>query len=172
MVTCVRFQSLLQFAGFARGSGRDDATAGEAEGNLKPNSMWHPLGAEATADFASWATDSHSPEVPSFTTCCPRFRCSAYILPLAPSWVASCELAFRGPAPCPDLLLPIFQHYLRIPTHTQSTADFTLCNIRDFKWHLLDKTVLSRDAYNGEVSGTGKVDGNAHHNGKASRLSP
>ena len=65
MVTCVCFQSLLQFAGFARGSGRDDATAGEAEGSLKPSSMWQPLGAEAAADFASWAADSHSPEVPS-----------------------------------------------------------------------------------------------------------
>lgn len=68
-----------------------------------------------------------------FTTCCPRFGCSACILPPAPSQVASCELAFRVPAPCPDLLLPIFQHYLRIPTHTQNTADFTLCNMRDFK---------------------------------------
>ena len=46
----VCFQSLLQFAGFARGSGRDDATAGEAEGSLKPKGLWYALGAEATAD--------------------------------------------------------------------------------------------------------------------------
>lgn len=38
-----------------------------------------------------------------------------------------------GQHPAQTFFLPIFQHYLRIPTHTQSTADFTLCNIKDFK---------------------------------------
>lgn len=80
MVTRVRFQSLLELSALAQGSVRDDETAGEAAGRLKPKGRWCLLGAEGNcANFASWATDSHGPKLPSLPTCFPRFRCPASV---------------------------------------------------------------------------------------------
>lgn len=128
------FPKPFQFAAFAWGSGKDDAIAREAEGSLKLNSRWHFLGAKATANFASRATDSHSPEVPSPMHLLPQVQMlSLCALPLLPARLPRESWPSGDQHPAPDLL-SISQHYLLTPIPTQSALQtfFTMWNISDF----------------------------------------
>ena len=107
--------------------------------------------------------------------CCPRFRCSASVLfLLLPAGLPHENWPLRGPTPGPR---PSSPHLPALPTYPYPCTEHcklfsTMWNINDFRWHLLDRTLMSRYVCNGEVSGTGKVNENAHQNGKSSRLSP
>lgn len=126
--------------------------AGEAEKSLKPSGRWHLLGAKGNcANFASWATDSHSPEVWSYPPAAPRSDTSLLCSSSSSYLGGLMRTGLLGACILPHPSIP--QHPLLLrPTENSS---FTMWNISDCRM-ALDRALLSTDVSNGAISGTGR----------------